>query len=158
MRQAVKQKLQACISAYPGTSYSVNGKIAVIFDSDTSDLKYKFRLRRQFWWHRRLITNKATTERWVSADIGIGIYYFCIKRGDPQIRIQAKQERRTSEYRKREGGFRTTPPKPEKPHTIPILPLDANAITWYRFRQKHHSNHHITCQQTVPTTLPKKSS
>ena len=24
-----------------------------------------------------------------------------------------------------------------------LLPLDANAITWYRFRQKHHSNHHI---------------
>ena len=86
-------------------------------------------------------------------------------RGDPQIRIQAKQERRTSEYRKREGGFRTTPPKPEKPHTIPILPLDANAITrhqskyitfrhidavpsrWFRCRQKNHSNHHITCQQ-----------
>ena len=77
---------------------------------------------------------------------------------------------------KREGGFRTTPPKPEKPHTIPILPLDANAITrhqskyitfrhidvvssfWYRFRQKHHRNHHITCQQTVLPTFPKKSS
>ena len=30
---------------------------------------------------------------------------FALKRGDPQIRIQAKQERRTSEYRKRgEGG------------------------------------------------------
>ena len=26
------------------------------------------------------------------------VSYFCIKRGDPQIRIQAKQERRTSEY------------------------------------------------------------
>ena len=39
-----------------------------------------------------------------------------------------------------------------------LLPLDADAITWYRFRQKYHSNHHITCQQTVPTTLPKQSS
>ena len=81
------------------------------------------------------------------------VSYFCIKRGDPQIRIQAKQERRTSEYRKKGGGV---------PHNTAtalffLLPLDANAITWYRFRQKHHSNHHITCQQTVPTTLLKQS-
>ena len=61
-------------------------------------------------------------------------------RQNPQIHVQAKQERRTLECRQKgRGGFRTTPPKPEKPHTIPILPLDANAIT-------RHQSKYITCR------------
>ncbi len=39
------KKLQACISAYPGTEYAASGKIVVSFNTTTADLNFKYRLR-----------------------------------------------------------------------------------------------------------------
>ncbi len=39
------KKLQACITAYPGTTSTILGKIVVRFDMDTDDLTYEYRMR-----------------------------------------------------------------------------------------------------------------
>jgi len=39
------KKLQACITAYPGTISTVSGKVVVRFDEDTDDLTYEYKFR-----------------------------------------------------------------------------------------------------------------
>ena len=40
-----EKKLQACISAYPGTEYPASGKVAVVFNTTTDDLTYNYKFR-----------------------------------------------------------------------------------------------------------------
>merc|ERR550539_2304562 len=40
-----EKKLQACVTAYPGTNATVSGKIVVLVDTATDDLTYSYRMR-----------------------------------------------------------------------------------------------------------------